>query len=74
MKTKYCIYSFLFFLLISGCDPLVTTFDDVEDAVIYQSNLIKEYPAKKSVSVMTWNIRFGVARLDFALDLSLIHI
>ena len=55
-------------LFISSCDPLVTTFDDIEDAVLYQSNLLKEYPAKKTISVMTWNIRFGVARRDFALD------
>ena len=78
MKNKYCIYSFFFSLFLSSCDPLVTSFDDVEDAVMYQSNRIIEYPAKRSINVMTWNIRFGVARLDFALDacgdLSLIHI
>mgnify|MGYP001162850023 FL=1 len=68
MKIKYCIYSFFISLFLSGCDPLVTTFDDVEDAVMYQSNMLIEYPAKKSINVMTWNIRFGVARLDFALD------
>ena len=68
MKNKYCIYSFFISLFLSGCDPLVTSFDDVEDAVMYQSNRIIEYPAKRSINVMTWNIRFGVARLDFALD------
>ena len=68
MKTRYCIFSLFIMLFISSCDPLVTTFDDIEDAVLYQSNLLKEYPAKKTISVMTWNIRFGVARLDFALD------
>ena len=68
MKTRYYIFSLFIMLFISSCDPLVTTFDDIEDAVLYQSNLLKEYPAKKTISVMTWNIRFGVARLDFALD------
>ena len=68
MKNKYCIYSFFISLFLSGCDPLVTSFNDVEDAVMYQSNRIIEYPAKRSINVMTWNIRFGVARLDFALD------
>ena len=68
MKTRYYIFSLFIMLFISSCDPLVTTFDDIEDAVFYQSNLLKEYPAKKTISVMTWNIRFGVARLDFALD------
>ena len=46
MKNKYCIYSFFFSLFLSSCDPLVTSFDDVEDAVMYQSNRIIEYPAK----------------------------
>ena len=68
MKTRYSIFSLFIMLFISSCDPLVTTFDDIEDAVLYQSNLLKDYPAKKTISVMTWNIRFGVARLDFALD------
>jgi endonuclease/exonuclease/phosphatase family metal-dependent hydrolase len=68
MKTTYFLFALIITLFISGCDPLVTTFDDTEDAVLYQSNLIKEFPAKKSISVMTWNVRFGVARLDFALD------
>ena len=65
MKRKnYFIASLVSFLVIS-CEPLVTTFNDTEDAILYQANLISEYPAKKSVRVMTWNIRFGIARLDF---------
>ena len=65
MKRKnYFIASLVSFLVIS-CEPLVTTFNDTEDAILYQANLINEYPAKKSVKVMTWNIRFGIARLDF---------
>ena len=65
MKRKnYFIASLVSFLVIS-CEPLVTTFNDTEDAILYQANLINEYPAKKSVRVMTWNIRFGIARLDF---------
>ena len=65
MKRKnYFIASLVSFLVIS-CEQLVTTFNDTEDAILYQANLINEYPAKKSVRVMTWNIRFGIARLDF---------
>ena len=65
MKRKNYLIASLASVLIFGCDPLVTTFDETEDAVLYQANLIRDYPPKQSVSVMTWNIRFGIARLDF---------
>ena len=60
MKTRYYIFSLFIMLFISSCDPLVTTFDDIEDAVLYQSNLLKEYPAKKTISI-TANKKFGIA-------------
>ncbi|GIS47374.1 MAG: hypothetical protein Ct9H90mP20_0440 [Candidatus Neomarinimicrobiota bacterium] len=46
MKTRYYIFSLFIMLFISSCDPLVTTFDDIEDASL-SSNLLKEYPQKK---------------------------
>ena len=52
-------------LLLSGCEPLVNQFNDIEDAVMYQASSIKEFGPKKSIKVITWNIRFGVARLRF---------
>ena len=55
----------LFGLLISSCDPLVNEFNDIEEAIMYRANNIKEFSAKDTIKVMTWNIRFGVARLRF---------
>ena len=52
-------------MLFSSCDPLVNQFADVEDAVMYRAGNIKNVDGKKTIKVMTWNIRFGVARLDF---------
>ena len=58
-------------LFISSCDPLVTTFDDIEDAVLYQSNLLKEYPAKKTIRI-TANRKFGIAYPIVTIELDII--
>ena len=60
----------LFFLtafLLFSCDPLVTTFDDVEDAVMYEAknSATISAPENSQLKVMTWNIRFGIGRLPF---------
>ena len=52
-------------LLFFACEPIATEFDDIEGAVMYQSASLKEFSPKKTIKVMTWNIRFGVARLRF---------
>ena len=68
MITKHLIRykSLIFFgLLISSCDPLVNEFNDIEEAIMYRANNITEFSAKDTIKVMTWNIRFGVARLRF---------
>ena len=49
-----------------SCEPLVTTFDIVEDAILYEAkNSITAPAPETSVRVMTWNIRFGIGRLPF---------
>ena len=49
-----------------SCEPLVTTFDIVEDAILYEAkNFITAPAPETSVRVMTWNIRFGIGRLPF---------
>ena len=56
---------FPIFVILYSCEPIANHFDDVEDAIMYRASTIKELPSKKTVKVMTWNIRFGVARLNF---------
>jgi endonuclease/exonuclease/phosphatase family metal-dependent hydrolase len=49
--------------LLASCEPLATKFDDNEDAILYTSKQLKEAPLPDSaISVMTWNIRFGIGR------------
>ena len=58
---KLCAIGVLFY----SCEPIANHFDEVEDAVMYRASKIKEFSSKKTIKVMTWNIRFGVARLRF---------
>ncbi|UCD37323.1 MAG: endonuclease/exonuclease/phosphatase family protein [Fidelibacterota bacterium] len=55
-------------LAIAGwaCDPIVTVFDDVEEAVYYQADNINSAPTSvDSLVVMTWNIKYGGGDIDF---------
>ena len=62
VKTIFMIFiGFIFY----SCEPIANQFNDSEDAIMYESLKIKEFPSQKTIKVMTWNIRFGVARLRF---------
>ena len=53
-------------LVLLSCDPLVTEFRDIEDAILYESSSktnIQNSP--DSLLVMTWNVRFGAARIPW---------
>ena len=56
-------------LLLFSCRLPVTTFDDIEDAIYYVAS--SQQPAPKdvdSLKVMTWNIRYGAARIPWFED------
>ena len=61
------IISILGVLLILGCDPFVTEFKDLSGAVMYDTN--RDFTSTTydsgNVKVVTWNIRFGIARFPF---------
>ena len=61
---KVLIYLSIFLFLLS-CEPIVTEFPDMEDAVLYEASSIVTAPAVDTLTVMTWNIRFGAARLPW---------
>ncbi len=71
MSSKYRIIVFLIFLFFSilfiiSCEPLVTTFDEKEDAIMYKSGSKQSPPDQvNSIKVMTWNIRFGAGRIPW---------
>ncbi|RPH99305.1 MAG: hypothetical protein EHM72_11420 [Calditrichaeota bacterium] len=50
-------------LLLLGCDPLVTQFEPVDDAVFYQAKqLTSSADVPAEIKAMTWNIRFAAGR------------
>ena len=56
----------IFIIILISCEPLVTTFDDIEDAVLYEAKKVSSVSAPDgSLNVLTWNIRFGIGRLPF---------
>jgi len=60
------LLSILGVLLILGCDPFVTEFEDLSDAVMYEANSKSNATYDSgNVNVVTWNIRFGIARFPF---------
>ncbi len=49
-----------------SCEPLVTEFDNTEDAVMYVASEINSTSSDPdTITVMTWNIRFGAGRLPW---------
>jgi endonuclease/exonuclease/phosphatase family metal-dependent hydrolase len=58
--------SILGVLLILGCEPFVTEFPDTSDAVPYEANSKSNATYDSgTIKVVTWNIRFGIARFPF---------
>ena len=59
------LVGFTGFILLS-CEPLVTDFKDIEKAILYESSskTVTQDPLG-SLLVMTWNIRFGAARIPW---------
>ncbi|MBC8214832.1 MAG: endonuclease/exonuclease/phosphatase family protein [Candidatus Marinimicrobia bacterium] len=56
-------------LTLNNCDIFNTQFEDLEDAVLYQASSLTEAPTSvDSLIVMTWNVKFGGARIDFWFD------
>jgi endonuclease/exonuclease/phosphatase family metal-dependent hydrolase len=51
--------------LVGACEPLVTTFEEVEEAEYYQAHNIEVPPLPDTLHVMTWNIKYGGADIDF---------
>ena len=61
-KTKLSLlFSFTILLLVS-CDPLVTEFPAEQMAMEYMAKTLTEPPNKDTLTVVTWNIRFGIGR------------
>ncbi len=55
----------LVIIIIFSCRPLVTTFEDIQDAVYYEDASQESAEFNDTLKVMTWNIRFGAGRIPF---------
>lgn len=71
MKPAIKIFAILILLLLGfcvyiSCEPLVTTFNNEEDAGLYRADSYQTPPdAVNRIKVMTWNIRFGAGRIPW---------
>lgn len=64
---KFKILSFLILaVIVIACDPFHTQIGS--EVSLYKSNELTNYPAKDTLKIMTWNIKFGGARIDFFFD------
>ena len=53
-------------LVLLSCEPLVTDFRDIEEAIPYEaSSKTNIQNSPDSLLVMTWNVRFGAARIPW---------
>lgn len=56
-------------LSLVGCDPFQTQFDDLEEAIYYQSRHHTPPPSPgEDLLVMNWNTKFAGGRIDFWFD------
>ncbi len=63
-RTKQLLY--LLLITLFSCEPLVTTFEDTEDAVLYEAKTFTTIPnPDNALIILSWNIRFGIGRLPF---------
>ena len=65
---KYKITIILSLVLLFSCSSFVKIFEDVEEAMYFQSSNIIDSEFYDSLKVMTWNIRFGGGRIPYVGD------
>ncbi|MEE8336104.1 MAG: endonuclease/exonuclease/phosphatase family protein, partial [Candidatus Neomarinimicrobiota bacterium] len=52
-------------IMLQSCEPLVNIFSNNEPALTYQARTVQSVPPKTEIKVITWNIRFGAARISW---------
>ncbi len=68
-KPNHLLLPALAALLVGqACEPLVTTFEDVEGVEYYRAVIIRAAEDADSLVVVTWNIKYGAGGLDFWFD------
>ncbi len=65
MKISAQLLSLSLFIFLLSCEPLVNIFSNNEPALTYQARNVQSVPPKTKIKVITWNIRFGAARISW---------
>jgi len=65
MTYKFILQCSCVMVLLMSCDPLVTEFATNERAKDYTAHIISSPPNKDTLTVATWNIRFGIGRAEW---------
>ena len=65
MNYKFILLPLFFIFLMISCDPLVTEFSSKESPKEYTSKMLVSPPNKDTLTVVTWNIRFGIGRANW---------
>jgi endonuclease/exonuclease/phosphatase family metal-dependent hydrolase len=66
-KDKFCQLLIIFIcLFLVKCEPWVTQFEELERGNIYTASKIEKPPSEAdTITIMTWNIRFGAGRVPW---------
>jgi len=65
MTYKFILQCSCVMVFLMSCDPLVTEFATNERAKDYTAHIISSPPNKDTLTVATWNIRFGIGRAEW---------
>lgn len=49
-----------FLVTLAGCQPIVETFEDVEDCQLYSQSSGQPTTSDSAIAIATWNMRFGM--------------
>jgi endonuclease/exonuclease/phosphatase family metal-dependent hydrolase len=58
-------FNLIWIIFFFSCRSLVTTYEDVENAIYYEDASQESAEFNNTLKVMTWNIRFGAGRIPF---------
>ena len=65
MKYPSILIHLIFVFMLVSCDPLVTEFSSKENPKEYTAKTLVTPPNKDTLTVVTWNIRFGIGRANW---------
>ncbi|MBA65003.1 MAG: hypothetical protein CMG55_04295 [Candidatus Marinimicrobia bacterium] len=63
------IILYLFFIMVSGCEPFAKSYEPISNPKMYEADVVNNSSYTGGpIKVVTWNIRFGAGRLEWIID------